>query len=104
VEPKPPPPRIATIRQRLLAELSQGPATARGLSAKVGIAEKEVAGHLEHWVRSLKEGGGRLVVSPAQCQSCGFKFAQRSRLSRPTRCPECRGTHLEAQTFQVLTP
>jgi len=38
-------------------------------------------------------------VIPARCRSCGFTFDE-DKLSKPGKCPECRGTRLyEAQIF-----
>jgi predicted Zn-ribbon and HTH transcriptional regulator len=103
LQPKAPAPREETIRQQLLHELARGPITAYELSGRLRISERDVEGHLEHLSRSLKRQGERsVVVTPAQCLSCDFKFTQRTRFSRPGRCPQCRGTHLEAPLFQVL--
>jgi predicted Zn-ribbon and HTH transcriptional regulator len=101
MEPKPPAQQVETVRQQLVDELSRGPRSARDLSQALRIPEKDVEDHLGHLIRSLKTKGGRLVVTPAACASCGFTFTKRSRLSRPGRCPQCRATHLEVPLFQV---
>lgn len=93
--------RSVTVRQALLEALRGGPITARELSARVGISEREVASHLEHIERSLKHGAERLGTQPPECLSCGFVFRQRERLTRPGACPKCRGTHLEAPRFWI---
>ena len=86
----PPPERGATVRAELEAELRKGPASARDLSGAVGIREKDVADHLEHVEHSARARGERLVVEPASCADCGFRFEGRTRLTRPGACPECR--------------
>lgn len=101
-EPRPPAPRQATIRQALADALRVGPASARELSQQVGIPEKAVADHLAHLARSLPAHGGRLTVIPPACLACGYAFAGRQRLSRPSRCPQCRGTHLVEPRFQIV--
>ena len=93
--------RQATVRAALYQALRAGPLTARELSARVGVPEKQVAGHLEHLGRSLKAGGERLRVEPPRCLACGFLFRKRDRLSRPSRCPVCRGERLEAPRFSL---
>jgi predicted Zn-ribbon and HTH transcriptional regulator len=90
------------VRAALRAALRNGPRTARELSAQVGIPEKQVAGHLEHLGRSLKAAGQRLHVDPARCLDCGFVFRKRDRLSRPSRCPVCRGERVDAPRFAIL--
>lgn len=99
--PRPPAERNATVRGALLAELERGPATARALSARVGLPEKDVAGQLEHLARSLKAQGRRLVVEPAQCRRCGFPFEDRRRLSKPGRCPKCSAEQIDPPVFRL---
>jgi transcriptional regulator len=99
-----PPARGATVRGALEAELATAPEegfTARELSARVGISEKDVAGHLEHLEKSLRAGGAALEVLPAECLACGFVFRDRKRLSRPGSCPECRSTRLAPPAFRI---
>jgi predicted Zn-ribbon and HTH transcriptional regulator len=95
------PGRQSTIREALRRALVEGPLTARDLSARVGIPEKEVAGHLEHLGRSVRASGQRLAVDPARCVGCGFEFRERTRLSRPSRCPRCRGQRLTPPRFRI---
>ncbi len=77
---RPPPARHETIRAALHRALQQGPATARDLSMEVGIREKDVAEHLAHLSRSLAQRGERLLVEPASCIACGYRFTARTRL------------------------
>jgi transcriptional regulator len=100
-EPLPPPERSATVREALEAELRKGPASARDLSTAVGIREKDVAGHLEHVEQSARARGERLVVEPAGCADCGFRFAGRTRLTKPGSCPECRSTRIDPPLFSL---
>jgi transcriptional regulator len=99
--PRPPPERHATVRAALEAELRKGPASARDLSTAVGIREKDVAEHLEHVEHSARARGERLLVEPATCGDCGFRFEGRRRLTRPGACPECRGTRLDPPLFSL---
>jgi hypothetical protein len=68
----------------------------------VGVREKEIAGHLEHLRQSLKRGPERLEVEPAECLSCGYRFEDRQRLTRPSACPRCRGQRLDPPGFRVV--
>lgn len=94
--------RGSTIRRQIQEVLEQGPLDAREVSAQVGIREKDVYGHLEHLQRSLQRDGRRLEVTPAECRKCGFVFAKRNRLSRPGKCPICRGESIEEPLFEVI--
>jgi hypothetical protein len=95
--------RHATVRSALREVLREGPLTARELSARVGISEKEVPGHLDHLARSLRHGGDRLRVEPAQCLVCAFVFKERTRLTKPSKCPACRSERLDPPRFVILT-
>ena len=95
--------RYATVRSALREVLREGPLTARELSARVGIGEKEVSGHLEHLARSLRHGSERLRVEPAQCLACAFVFKARTRLTKPSKCPMCRSERMDPPRFVILT-
>jgi predicted Zn-ribbon and HTH transcriptional regulator len=101
LEPLPPPERHATVRAALEEELRKGPASARDLSAAVGIREKDVPGHLEHVEHSARARGEVLVVEPATCADCGFRFEGRARLTKPGACPECRSTRIDPPLFSL---
>ena len=90
-----------TLRHALREELLDGFSTARDLSSRLGVPEKDIAHHLEHLERSLRGTGGRLEVEPASCVGCGFVFRKRERLTRPTSCPLCNGERIEPPRFRV---
>jgi predicted Zn-ribbon and HTH transcriptional regulator len=89
------------LRQALADALRAGEHSAHDLSRLVGLPEKTVADHLAHLARSLPTHGERLVVTPPQCLACVYPFSDRSRLTRPSRCPRCRGTHLAEPLFRI---
>ena len=89
------------MREAIRSELLRGPATARELSERVSIREKDVAEHLEHLEKSLRARGEKLVVDPASCIACGYAFARRARLSRPGSCPECGSTRIDPPAFRI---
>lgn len=101
-EPHPPAPRQATIRQALADTLRAGEHSAHDLSRLVGIPEKAVTDHLVHLAKSLPALGERLAIIPPACLACGYTFPERQRLTRPSRCPRCRGTHLAAPLFRIV--
>jgi transcriptional regulator len=96
-----PPVRAETLRAALREALVEGPATARELSERVGVREKDVADHLAHLARSAVRRGERLVVEPAACVACGFVFRDRTRLARPGSCPSCRSTRIDPPAFRI---
>ena len=100
-EPRPPANRRATLRQTLAETLRAGEYSAHELSRLVGIPEKTVADHLSHLAQSLPRHVERLMVTCPECLHCGYLFADRARLSRPSRCPKCRSTHLTPPLFRI---
>ncbi len=90
-----------TLRQEIIAELSEGPCSARDVSAAVGIPEKDVTGHLEHIRKTIAQSGRRLVIMPAECKKCGFVFSKREKLKRPGKCPLCKGESISEPHFVI---
>jgi predicted Zn-ribbon and HTH transcriptional regulator len=93
--------RSVTARQALRSVLVEEPRSARELSVRVGLSEREVLTHLEHLERSLGRADYELVIEPASCIECGFAFHKRGRLQRPGRCPVCRGRRIQPPRFGV---
>ena len=90
--------RDDTLRHEIVSLLSQERLTAREISERVGIEEKEVLEHLEH-IRFALHGG--LVMIPAVCMGCGFSFRKRERLKGPGKCPLCRSERIAEPHFSV---
>jgi predicted Zn-ribbon and HTH transcriptional regulator len=99
---RPPPVAHDTIRHELLVELGEGPLSARDLSGRIGISEKDVYGHLTHIRATLHRGEQRLVVQPAECAKCGFIFHKRGRLTKPSKCPVCRSESIHEPLFSIV--
>ena len=58
------PVRNETARQALRDALEGGPLTAHELSARAGIPERDIVGHLEHLERTAKATGDTFLVEP----------------------------------------
>jgi transcriptional regulator len=101
--PPVPPEHDRTPRARIASVLRQELVTARELSQRVGVSEKDVAEHLEHLTRSARQAGERMVVAPAACLGCRFEFEERERFEKPGRCPRCRGTRISPPRFALET-
>ncbi len=105
-DPKAPPPRVTSARAALHDALRGASAegrtlTAKALSQQVSLSERDIPEHLEHLARSLKAAGAKLVVEPARCIACGYVFEDRTRLSAPGQCPECRSARIAPPAFGV---
>ncbi len=92
---------MQTIRQSIVALLSESECSARDISQALRIAENEVYTHLSHIARSLASKNGRLQITPAHCLQCGYTFGDRKRFTKPSRCPRCKGEHIEEPKYRV---
>jgi predicted Zn-ribbon and HTH transcriptional regulator len=98
---RPPPVAHDTIRHELLVELEEGPLSAHELSGRISISEKDVYEHLTHIRATLHRSERHLVVQPAECAKCGFIFHKRERLTKPSKCPVCRGESIHEPLFSL---
>lgn len=101
---KPPaaaPERTITPRAAIHEALLGTSLTAREISARTGVREKDVAQHLEHLERSVKQKGERLVIKSAECLACGFVFKDRHRLTAPGTCPKCQSERIAPPAFRI---
>ncbi len=95
-------PRDRTPRQRILDLLAETRLTAYQLAQRLGIPERQVEDHLVHVVKSLaRDPSRRFVLEPATCPDCGFVFRDRTKLTRPGRCPQCRGEGITAPRYGI---
>lgn len=104
---KPPaaaPERTMTARARVHEALLGPPVSPHEISDRAGIPEKDVADHLTHLQKSMKQRGERLIVKPATCLSCGYVFRGRTKLTAPGSCPSCKETHIASPMFHVEGP
>jgi predicted Zn-ribbon and HTH transcriptional regulator len=100
-KPAVPSERHETVRQEIMAVLKGVTLTARDISSRVSISEKEVYDHLEHIRKSMAGIHGSLIVTPAECRKCGFIFKKREHLKKPGKCPVCRNEAIEAPLFSI---
>ena len=63
------------------------------LARELGLKRGDVEDDLRHALRSARAAGHQILVVPARCRSCGFTFDE-EKLTKPGKCPRCRGTRL----------
>jgi predicted Zn-ribbon and HTH transcriptional regulator len=92
---------METIRQQIIALLTDNEMDAKELSQTIGVREKEVYEHLPHIARSVAAQKKKLVIQPARCLTCGYVFKNRTRFTRPGRCPHCKKSHLDQPKYRI---
>jgi serine O-acetyltransferase len=80
--------------------LREGEWSARDISRRLGIREREVYEHLPHVEKSLG-GDAKLIAQPARCLDCGFVFKKRTRFTTPGKCPVCRSEAITAPVYGI---
>jgi predicted Zn-ribbon and HTH transcriptional regulator len=93
-----------TIRQRMVDLLTEAPLTTEQLARMLGIPERQVEEHLVHVVKTVsRDRSRRFVLEPSICLDCGFMFRDRTRLTRPSRCPQCRSEGISSPRYRIDT-
>ncbi len=91
-----------TVRQRLIRELDGASLTARQLAGMLGQAERLIEDHLAHVMRTVaRDRTKRFVLEPSACLACGYVFRERTRLTRPSRCPRCRSEDITPPRYGI---
>jgi transcriptional regulator len=86
-----------SLRRDLVKMLTAQPQSVSSLARAMALDRRAAEDHLRHAIRSARAAGHHVIVEPAKCKQCGFMFGE-EKLSKPSKCPECRGTRLyEAQ-------
>src|SRR5262245_11194697 len=88
-----------TIRQQI-AEMLKQPRTMSSVAHELKLTRDEVEDHLKHLLKSAKAADQDVRVEPARCRSCGHTFG-RDKLTKPSKCPECKSTHLYEPLVQI---
>lgn len=82
-----------SFRRDLIQLLGEQPRSVSSLARKLGLTRGDVEEDLRRAIRSARAAGHRVEILPARCRVCGFTFDDR-KLSKPGKCPACRGTRL----------
>lgn len=91
-----------TPRQRIIELITGTRLSSHQLAQMLGIPERQVEEHLLHVVKTVaRDPSCRFILEPSVCQDCGFLFRQRTKLTRPSRCPKCRGEGITAPCYGI---
>lgn len=88
-----------TFRRDLMKVLTRTPRSVSSVARELGLRRADMEEDFHHLIRSARAAGHRVVIEPARCRRCGFTF-EATKLSKPGKCPSCRGSWLyEAQVL-----
>ena len=95
-------PETQTARQRMIGLLTGSRLSSYQLAQHLGIPERQVEEHLGHVVKTVaRDRERRFVREPSGCQDCGFVFRDRTKLTKPSRCPRCRSESITAPRYGI---
>lgn len=95
-------PASQTARQRLAGFLMGARLTSYQLAQLLGIPERQVEEHLEHVVKTVaRDREKRFILEPSGCQDCGYVFRDRTKLTRPSRCPRCKSESIRPPRYGI---
>lgn len=90
-----------TRRRQFIDVLSHEPRSVSSLAREFGLTRGDVEDDLRHAIRSARVQGHAIGVIPARCKSCDFVFGE-DKLTRPSRCPACRGTRVFEPMLRLI--
>jgi transcriptional regulator len=90
----------STVRRRI-GDLFREPRTISSVSHDLALDRREVEEHVRHILKSARATGHRVTIEPARCRSCGFVF-DATRLTKPSKCPDCRGTRIYEPLIRIV--
>jgi transcriptional regulator len=95
-------PESRTTRQRMIELLRGIRLSSHQLAQQLGISERQVEEHLPHIVKTLaRDRTRRFILEPSTCPDCGFVFRDRTKLTKPSRCPRCRSESITAPRYGI---
>ncbi len=93
--------RLETVRQEIISSITGQRLSAKEISGRVRVREKEVYLHLDHIQKTIQKHDLRLIITPSECKKCGFIFKKRDRLKKPGKCPICRHESITEPLFII---
>jgi len=91
-----------TPRQRIMMLLTGTWLSSHQLAQLLGIPERQVEEHLPHIVKTLARDDSRtFVLEPSHCQDCTYTFRDRTKLTRPSRCPRCKSEAITSPRYGI---
>ena len=88
-----------TRREEIIEILGKEEKSAQELANQFRVELFEILEDLNHIRYSIKPR--KLIMKPAQCKKCGFKFEERSKVKKPGKCPICKSEWILAARFRI---
>ena len=86
--------------RRQIGDMLKQPRTISSIAHELKLTREDVEDHVKHLVKTARADGHAINVEPARCRSCGYVFDE-SKLTKPSKCPKCKGTRLYEPLIQI---
>lgn len=91
----------ATVRQQIIEKLKARPHTAFELSQMLRVSQRDIENHLKYVEKSAKTQMMKFKIESSMCENCKFDFEDRSRKTKPSRCPKCKCERITPPMFSI---
>ena len=88
-------------RKALIQLLLDNPMSLADIAQTMEVTPKDVEDDLHHLQKGLKRSEYKLLIHPAECRKCGFKF-KKDKLHKPGKCPHCHETWIQEPLLEVV--
>lgn len=89
-------------RKGLITLLLNQPMGVAEIARLLDMSPRDVEDDLHHLQKSLHHHAEyTLVVHPAQCRKCGFRF-HADKFRKPGKCPQCHETWIDEPRLEVM--
>lgn len=90
-------------RKGLITLLLNNPTSLAEIARQLDMLPRDTEDDLRHLRKSLRHSSEyRLVVHPAHCRKCGFRFNP-DKLHKPGKCPQCHQTWIEEPRLEIVS-
>lgn len=87
-------------RKELIDLLLDNPMSLADIARELEMPIRDIEDDVRHLQKSLKHSEYRLVVHPASCRKCGFRFRE-EKLHKPGKCPRCHENWIQEPLLEV---
>lgn len=88
------------FRKQLIPLLKNHPMGLYDIAQILEAPLRDTEDDLRHLIKSLRHSDYRLIITPAYCRHCGFKF-HKEKIHKPSKCPRCHSSWIEQPLLEI---
>ena len=90
-----------TVRKEMIDVLQERKMSLRELAVHFRSTPKEITDGLLHVAKSIQPEMELRMEIPL-CRTCGFLYKDRTKITRPSRCPKCKKEDITEPKFWIV--